>query len=145
MKKPVYLDYAAATPLDPAVLKAMRPYLTTEFYNPSATYLGGRSVREALEGARTDVARELGVKPAEIIFTAGATEANNLAIQGVMRQYPGSKIIISAVEHESVLAPAKLFEYKIAPVDRQGVVDIDKLKKFINNKTTLVSIQLVNN
>jgi len=145
MKQPIYLDYAAATPLDSEVLKAMQPYLTDEFYNPSATYLGARAVRQALERARADVANVLGAKPAEIIFTAGATEANNLAIQGLMQLYPEAEVVISAVEHESVLAPAKLFKCKIAPVGKDGIVDLKALKKLITDKTLLISIGYVNN
>src|SRR5437867_507154 len=81
----IYLDYAAATPIDPAVLKAMQPYFSQHFQNASATYLAGRGVHQALAESRSQVARLLGARPAEIIFTAGATEANNLAIQGLMR------------------------------------------------------------
>src|SRR5947207_15045166 len=123
--KSIYLDYAAATPLDPLVLKAMGPYLEDEFYNPSATYLDGRSARRAMESARAEVANVLGAKPAEIIFTAGATEANNLAIQGVMREFPDGEIITSAIEHDSVLAPAALFKNKIAKVNPKGVIELD--------------------
>src|SRR5579859_2633972 len=145
MKKRIYLDYAAATPLDPEVLKAMHPYLTARFYNPSATYLGGRSVRKSLEDARDQVAVALGAKPTEIIFTAGATEANNLAIQGVMEKYPDSEVVVSAIEHESVLSPTNLFKRQVVPVNKQGVVEIEELKKLINDKTVLVSIIMVSN
>lgn len=145
MAKSIYLDYAAATPLDQEVLAAMKPYLTENFYNPSATYLAARDVRLKLEKARAGVAGVLGCRPAEIVFTAGTTEANNLAIQGLMKQYPEGEIIISATEHESVLEPAKLFKRKVVPVDRQGIVNLNKLEKLISPKTVLISVGYVNN
>ena len=145
MARNIYLDYAAATPLDPRVLRAMQPYFGKEFYNPSATYLVARSVRQALEKARAQIAVRLGVRPAEVIFTAGATEANNLAIQGLMKSYPDGEVLVSAIEHESVLAPAKLFKSKLMPVDKRGIVDLEKLEAMVNDQTVLVSVGLVNN
>ncbi len=141
----IYLDYAAATPIDPRVFKAMQPYFSDQFYNPSETYLAARSVRQAIDEARHTIAQILGSRPAEIIFTAGATEANNLAIRGVMDQFPDAEVLVSAVEHESVLAPAKLYKHKLTPLDKQGRVDLTKLEKLINDKTVLVSVILVNN
>lgn len=145
MNRNIYLDYAAATPIDGSVLKAMEPYFTKQFYNPSATYLAGRSVRRALEQARSLVAQWLGARPAEIIFTAGATEANNLAIQGVMSQHPKGEMLLSSIEHESVIAPAGLFKNKKIPVSSEGIIDIKELEKMISNETVLVSLMLVNN
>src|SRR5437868_13092431 len=110
MKESIYLDYAAATPLDSNVFEAMRPFFSEKFYNPSASYLSAISTHKDLEAARHNVAGLLGAKPPEIIFTAGTTEANNLAVQGLMRQYPDGEVLISAVEHESVLEPARLFK-----------------------------------
>ncbi len=144
MKK-VYFDYAAATPLNPTVLKAMKPYFSDAFYNPSAIYLSARKVREDINKARKSIAGNLGVRPAEIVFTSGATEANNLAIQGVMSKYHDSEILVSAIEHESVIAPAKKFKAKLIPVNKDGIVDLAKLEKLINDKTVLVSVMLVNN
>jgi cysteine desulfurase len=109
MSRRVYLDYAAATPVVPEVLKAMQPFFSERFYNPSALYLSAKSAKADLEAARRTVAGCLGARPAEIIFTAGATEANNLAIQGIAGQFPDSEILASSIEHESVLAPAELF------------------------------------
>ena len=143
--KPIYLDYAAATPMDAEVIKAMQPYFADKFYNPSATYLAGRGVRKDVESARQSVAIQLGARPAEVIFTAGATEANNLAIQGIMRGYPEGEVLVSAIEHESVLEPARLFKVKEIPVTPQGIVDLQKLEKLITPKTVLVSVMLVNN
>ncbi len=145
LKKTIYLDYAAATPLDLKVLQAMEPYFSKQFYNPSAVYLAGRDVRQALEAARATVANCLGTRPPEIVFTAGATEANNLAIQGLMRQFPDGEVLVSAIEHESVLEPAKLFKHRLIPVTKEGLVDLAKLEKMITPKTALVSIGLVNN
>ncbi|MBI4033717.1 cysteine desulfurase [Candidatus Saccharibacteria bacterium] len=144
MKK-IYLDYAAATPVDPQVFSAMQPYFSDRFYNPSANYLAARQVKKELEKARSDVARCLGAKPAEVVFTAGATEANNLAIQGVMRQYPDGEVLLSAIEHESVLEPAGLFNGKKIPVDAAGRIILDVLSNLIGDKTVLVSIAYVNN
>jgi cysteine desulfurase len=139
------LDYAAATHMDSAVLEAMQPYFTANFYNPSATYLAGRSARQALEAARHQVAQLIGARASEVVFTAGATEANNLAIQGLMRNYPEGDILISAIEHESVLAPTREFKHQEIPVSQQGIVDLAKLEKMIGDKTVLVSVMLVNN
>src|SRR5437868_12002277 len=101
MTKSIYLDYAAATPVDKTVLEVMQPFFSEQFYNPSATYLAARAARNELENSRHTVAQVLGAKPAEIVFTAGATEANNLAIQGLMKRFPDGEILISAIEHES--------------------------------------------
>ena len=143
--KTIYLDYAAATPIDPKVTAAMQPYFSQKFHNPSSIYLAGRAASQALEDARSAVAQILGAKPAEIIFTAGATEANNLAIQGVMKDFPECEVLVSAIEHESVLAPAGLFNCRTVPVDPKGRVDLQKLETMVSDKTVLVSIGLVNN
>lgn len=143
--KSIYLDYAAATPVDPSVIAAMQPYLSVNFYNPSATYLAAQSVKHDVDQARARIARSMGVRPREIIFTAGGTEANNLAIQGVMNSFPGSHLVVSAVEHKSVIEPAGLFDYTLAAVDADGRVNIAKLAKTIRNNTVLVSVMLANN
>jgi cysteine desulfurase len=143
--KTIYLDYAAATPVDPGVIKAMEPYFTDKFYNPSATYLAAKQVRQDLEAARASIAKILGSRPAEIIFTSGATEANNLAINGVASDFPGSEVLVSSIEHESVLEPAKKFNARKIPVSKTGVIGLDQLKKMINDDTVLVSVMMVNN
>ncbi|HEY5550119.1 MAG TPA: cysteine desulfurase family protein [Candidatus Saccharimonadales bacterium] len=145
MSRNIYLDYAAATPVDPLVFKAMEPYFSDKFHNPSATYLAAKQVRKALEQARADIAICLGAKTAEIVFTAGATEANNLAIQGVMKQFPEGEVLVSAIEHESVLEPANLFNHRIIPVTKEGIIDLGKFEKMIGSKTVLVSVGMVNN
>jgi cysteine desulfurase len=141
----IYLDYAAATPIDPEVLELMRPYFAEQFFNPSATYLPALKTKQALEASRGQVAHWLGAKSSEIIFTAGATEANNLAIHGVMQRYPGAKVLVSSVEHESVLAPAKRYDYEEINVKTDGRLDLDDLEKRIDDQTVLVSVMLANN
>jgi cysteine desulfurase len=141
----IYLDYAAATPLNDQVLTAMQPYLGTQFYNPAATYLAAAEVHKALEAARSKVAHWLGVRSSEIIFTAGGTEANNLAIHGIMRQFPEGNIIVSAVEHESVLAPAARYDCRIVAVKPDGRLDLDDLRQKIDDQTVLVSVMYANN
>jgi cysteine desulfurase len=146
MSKPmIYLDYAAATPLDPRVLTAMQPFFSEQFYNPSATYLAAREVSKGLEAARTMVAHWLGARPSEIIFTAGGTEANNLAIHGIMRQFPDGNVVVSSIEHESVLAPAHEYECREVAVKADGAVDLEALKTAVDDKTVLVSVMYANN
>lgn len=141
----IYLDYAAATPIDASVLEAMRPYFEKEFYNPSATYLAARRVADDIEKAKQNMSHWLGCRPSELVCTAGGTEANNLAIRGIMEQYPDCNVIVSSIEHESVLKPAELYEHALAPVDEQGVLNLKKLEGLINKKTVLISIMLANN
>jgi cysteine desulfurase len=141
----IYLDHAAATPLDSEVLAAMQPFFAEFFYNPSASYMAAQQVRVRLEQARADVAAELGSKANEIIFTAGGTESDNLAIAGVMHAYPGANVVVSAVEHDAVLEAAAQFDYSVAAVSEQGIVDIRDLETKINDKTVLVSVMYANN
>ncbi len=143
--KTVYLDYAAATPLDPVVQKAMLPFYSENFYNPSALYLGAREVKQALEGARGTVARTIGAKPSEIIFTSGGSESANLAIRGVMENYPNAELLISSVEHDAVRGPASKFRAIEISVDTKGRLKLDDLKKKITDKTVLISVMYANN
>jgi cysteine desulfurase len=108
--KHIYLDYAAATPIDSKVLSAMQPYFSETFFNPSATYLRARSVAKDVLSARHEIAQSLGVRTSEIIFTAGGSEANNLAVHGVMRHYPGKHMVLGATEHSSIIEPAKAYD-----------------------------------
>jgi cysteine desulfurase len=144
-EQPIYLDFAAATPLDPAVQAAMLPYLSDNFYNPSATYSAGRGVQNALLEARSTIAHWLGARPSEIIFTAGGTEANNLAIHGLMRQYPQGNIVASSIEHESVLVPAHRYDCREVLVAGDGRLNLESLKTLIDENTILVSIMYANN
>lgn len=141
----IYLDYAAATPLMPDVLTVMQPYFATEFYNPSATYQAAQIVHKDLERARAKVAHWLGARPSEIIFTAGGTEANNLAIHGVLRQFPDGNVVVSAVEHESVLVPARGYECREVAVQPDGRLKLDDLERQIDDRTVLVSVMYANN
>jgi cysteine desulfurase len=141
----MYLDHAATTPIDPAVLAAMLPYFTDNFYNPSAQYQPAREVKQVINDARATIAQYIGARSTEITFTAGGTEANNLAISGVMAQFPGSELLVSAVEHDSILAPAAHFGAKILPVLSDGRVDATLLSDYVSDQTVLISIQYVNN
>lgn len=156
----VYLDYAAATPVDDDVLSAMRSYYTEQFYNPSATYLAGREVRARLEESRAKVAEIIGAKPREIIFTAGGTEANNLAVQGVMRSHTGECretetpcpgcfancfVAVSGIEHDSILKSAQIFNCFVSLTTEQGRIDLEDLKEKITDQTMLVSVMYANN
>ncbi len=149
MSKRVYLDYAAATPVDKRVLKAMQPYLSDRFANPSSLHSDGRAQRAALEQARAQVAKVLGAKPAEIIYTSGSTEGINLAIQGIASQYPGGRIAISAIEHEAVWELADHFEtsgrpIKVVTVGESGLVSSDQVNQAIDDHTVLLCVQYVN-
>lgn len=144
-QKLIYLDNAAATPLDKRVLAAMEPFFARQFYNPSATYLPAKEVKQRVEASRATVAKWLGVKPAEIYFTAGGTEANNLALHGIMQKYPNSNLVVSAIEHESVLKPAEKYKHKIATMLQNGIIDLEKLQKLIDDNTVLISVVYANN
>jgi cysteine desulfurase len=142
---PIYLDYAAATPVDRVVVEVMRPYWTDQFYNPSASYKAAIDVAKELDAAKSRIAHHLGARGSEIIFTAGGTEANNLAIHGVMRQHPQGNVVVSAVEHDSVLSPASQYEARVLPVLADGRIDLGKLAGLIDDKTVLVSVIYANN
>ncbi|MCA9329809.1 cysteine desulfurase [Candidatus Saccharibacteria bacterium] len=144
-QRSLYFDYAAATPVDEAVLEMMLPYFSDKFYNPSAVYLLAKEVSVDLSNARAKVAQLLGVRPVEIIFTAGGTEANNLAICGVMNSFKNAHIVVSAVEHDSILQPSSQYSHSLAPVDNDGLINLQLLKKSITDKTVLVSVMYVNN
>jgi len=148
----IYMDHNATTPLDPAVLEAMLPYLKEHFGNPSSTtHEYGKVAREAVEEAREKVARLIKARREEIIFTSGATESDNLAIKGVAYAYKdkGNHIITSSIEHKAVLNTCHFLEeegFKVTylPVDRYGLVDPDDVKKAITKETILISIMQVN-
>ncbi len=140
-----YFDYAAATPLDDSVLQAMQPFFSERFYNPSATYTAGRAAAEDLQSARVRMAHWLGARPSEVVFTAGGTEANNLAIHGVMRLYPKANLVVSAIEHDAVLQPATHYNVRQAGVTAAGFIDLDRLRAAIDDNTVLVSVMYANN
>ena len=131
--------------MDTKVLAAMHPYFINKFFNPSATYLPAKAVHQAVEAARSKIAAVLGARPAEVIFTAGGTEANNLAVHGVMRHYPDKKVLTSSIEHESVLAPAHRYSCQEIPVLTDGLIDLTALERLIDDTTVLISIMFANN
>jgi cysteine desulfurase len=145
MKQPIYLDHAAATPLDDKVLMAMQPYLTDRYFNPSAQYGAARAVKKDIEDARVRVAHWFGARPSEIIFVAGGSEANNLAIHGVMQKYPHANLVVSAIEHDAVLESAGRYNHKLASVTPDGTIDLVALAGLIDDKTVLVSVMYANN
>ncbi len=141
-----YFDYAATTPLSSSARSAIEPFLNEDFYNPSSIYLKGREVRLAKEAFRAQVARALGSRPSEIVFTAGGTEANNLAIKGLMNSFDRRvNLVTTAIEHDSILRPTENYNYKLATVDGKGLINVEQLSKLIDNQTILVSIGYVNN
>lgn len=131
--------------MDPRVLEAMQPYYAEQFYNPSALYLAAKKVGHELADARSKAAAQLGARPAEVIFTAGGTEANNLAIHGIMEQFPEGNMVVSAVEHESVLRPAERYTCRQVAVQADGTIDLAALEAAIDDKTVLVSVMYANN
>jgi cysteine desulfurase len=141
----IYLDYAAATPVDARVMAAMQPFFSDDFYNPSAAYWPAKEVAKKLQDARSAVAQILGARGSEIIFTAGGTEADNLAVQGVMRQFPEGNVVISAIEHDAIRETARQFNCREVQVDAQGIVDLHDLEEKIDNKTLLVSVIYASN
>ena len=147
----VYLDNAATTPLLPEVREAMLPYLGEVFGNPSSLHDWGDTAREAVEAARAQVAQLIGANSEEIIFTGSGTESNNFAIKGLAlaQQTKGKHIVVSAIEHFSVLHSARTlekwgFEITLVPVDKYGVVDPEEVRKNLRKDTVLVSIMHAN-
>ena len=145
----VYLDHIAATPLDPEVLTAMLPFLRERFGNPQSLHSVGQDALEAIEEARSKVARLIGAEGSEIHFTASGSEANNFALKGMAmaRRDKGNHLVLSAIEHQSVLHAAKSLERSgfsstLVGVDRSGLVDPDEVRKAIRKETVLVSVIL---
>jgi len=147
----VYLDNASTTPLLPEVRQAMMPYLEEAFGNPSALHDWGDAAREAVDVARAQVAQLIGAGAEEIIFTSSGTESNNFAIKGLAlaQQNKGKHVVVSAIEHFSVLHSARTlekwgFELSLVPVDKYGVVDPEDVRKSLKKNTVLVSIMHAN-
>lgn len=138
----VYLDFAAATPMADEVTRAMLPYFSECFYNPSAPYVPARNARAAYEDARTRIAHLIGARPGCVTVTAGATEANNLAF--VVVADPKARVVVDAIEHESVLSCAATHPCDVVGVCSDGRVDMDALAAAICSETELVSIELAN-
>jgi len=147
----VYLDNAATTPLLPEVSEAMLPYLGEVFGNPASLHDWGDTAREAVEAARAQVAQLIGANAEEIIFTGSGTESNNFAIKGLAlaQQTKGKHLVVSAIEHFSVLHSARTlekwgFELSLVPVDKYGVVDPEDVRKSLRKDTVLVSVMYAN-
>jgi cysteine desulfurase len=155
-KTMIYMDYAAATPVSDSVVQAMKPFWQEHFYNPSSLHQGGVLARNAVENARTSIAKSLGVQSKNIIFTAGGTESNNVALWGIVRAWqkknPRKKphVIISAIEHAAVrdvclyMEKEKIITLTMLPVRPDGIVDIQELKKNLLPTTALVAIGFAN-
>ncbi len=149
----IYLDAHATTPVDPRVLEAMLPYFTERFGNPSSTtHAYGWEAGAAVKNARKAIASTINATPEEIVFTSGATEANNLAIKGVAEAYfnQGKHIITVATEHRAVLDPCQYletlgFEVTYLPVQDDGLIDLEQLEAAIRSDTILVSVMAANN
>lgn len=138
MSTPIYFDYAAATPLDERVFRAMQPYFIEQFHNPSAAYGAARQVRVALDDARHALAIEIGGKRDEVVLTAGATESVNLAFRGLLEE--GDHVVIGATEHPAVRAVASQFNVSIAASDAKGIVSPESVAACITDVTKVVSI-----
>jgi cysteine desulfurase len=155
----IYLDYNATTPLDPAVVEAMLPFLRDHFGNPSSTHEYGKKAHEAVAQARQQVADLLGARPEEIVFTGGGSEASNQALKGAVfaklhgifgRWARGAHIVTTAVEHPATLQPCEFLrrlgcKITILPVDRHGLVDPEAVANVVDRSTTLVSVMHANN
>jgi len=147
----VYLDHIAATPLDPDVLKAMLPYLGEKYGNPQSLHSIGQESLEAVEEARSEVAGLVGADQSEVFFTSSGSEANNFAVKGMSlaRREKGNHIVLTAIEHQSVLHSAKSlekfgFSSTLVSVDKQGMIDPEDVRKAIKKGTVLVSVMLAN-
>jgi cysteine desulfurase len=148
----VYFDNSATTAVDPRVLEEMLPYFTERYGNASSMHSFGREAYNALEGARERVAKAIGASAREIVFTSGGTESDNLALQGAAyaNQGKGKHIITSVIEHHAVLSTCHFLEghgFRVTylPIDRQGLVDVEKVKEAMSKETILVSIMAANN
>lgn len=147
-----YFDYAASTPVDPAVIRVMEDTLKTQFFNPSAQYQSDNPTKQLIRNAQQQVASTINAPTESIIWTSGATESNNLAILGCAHFYQTFKkhIITSTIEHSSIKSTIRQlensgFDVSYIPVDNQGIIDIDKLKDVIRHDTLLVSVIAVQN
>ena len=137
----IYLDHAAATPVSPKALQAMKPYFSEKFFNPSAAYLPSVEIRREYERAKDEIAHVIGAKGADLVMTSGATESINLAFSIVD---DGAEVLISAVEHAAVLENAKRAgKYQTIDVDHNGRVDLEDFRRKLTDKTQFVSVCLV--
>jgi cysteine desulfurase len=147
----IYLDHNATTPLRPEVLEAMLPYLNAYFGNPSSVHWTGRRAKQGLEEAREQVAAFLDARPAEVLFTSGGTESNNLALRGALwaARAKGAHVVTTAIEHSSILEPLRMlagegFTVTTLPVDHEGRIRAEDLAAALRAETVLVSVGLAN-
>lgn len=142
----IYLDYAAATPVDARVFEVMKPYFSENFFNPSAPYLPAKHVRRIYEDYKNELAHTIGAKGNDLVITAGATESINLAFT-VLKNFENANCIISKIEHASVREAAKNLckDVREIGVDKNGLIDLKALKNSIDDKTILISVALANN
>lgn len=152
MSPRIYLDYCATTPVHHSVREAMLRALDVDFGNPSSMHWAGKDARQLIDQSRADVACGIGCQPSEIVFTSGATEADNLALFGILRLFPsnGAHLITSAIEHHAILHAAQQLEHKgysvtYLPVDDHGMVNAEDVRRAIRPETKLISIMYVNN
>ncbi len=150
--RPIYLDYNASTPIDPAVAAAMQPFMVGAFGNPSSEHWAATPAKAALETARGQVAALLGCAEDEVVFTSGGSEANNLALKGVFfaLKHKGEHIVTTQIEHPAVLSPCQFLERLGAlvtylPVDRTGQVDPEEVARALTPRTILISVMHANN
>jgi cysteine desulfurase len=148
--RPLYFDYNATTPVHPLVFEAMRPWLTERFGNPGSAHMWGMEAKNGLDTGRHQVASAIGARDAEIVFTSGATESNNLALYGSLTDPKNQHLIISAVEHPAIMEPARHLQQKglevtVVPVDDQGRVRLADIQAARTEKTALISVMLANN
>ena len=150
MFQPAYLDHNATTPLDPAVLAAMLPWLETRFGNASSRHEYGRQARQAIDEARQKVAAAVNAHPTEVVFTSGGSESNNLFLKGAAASLKTGMLAVSAIEHPCVLKPAAQlarqgWQVRVITVDGSGRVDADDYARTLAEKPRLVSVMLANN
>jgi cysteine desulfurase len=150
--QPIYLDYNATTPVDPAVAAAMQPYILQHYGNPSSTHAYGRATKEAVDSARAQVAALLGCPAADVVFTSGGSESNNTVLKGVASTYrhKGNHIITSVIEHPATINPCRFLEQQglrvtYLRVDHTGMVNPEDVRKAITPQTLLISIMHANN
>ncbi len=152
MRRGIYLDYNASTPICPEAVDAMRPFLTDLYGNPSSPHWAGMPAKDAVEKARGQVASLLGCDPTEVVFTSGGSESNNHAVKGIFfaNRGRGDHIITTSVEHPATIQPCRFLEklgarLTVLPVDRNGMVDPDDVRKAITARTILITVMHANN
>lgn len=146
----IYFDHNATTPVDARVVEAMLPYLTKFYGNPSSLHRPGRAVRTAIETAREQVANLVGASSAQVIFTSGGTESNNLAFATARQSFAPGKVLVGATEHPAVMEPAEEladsgWQLALLPVDGEGLIDTESFQNCLTEDTRLISVMLANN